>query len=357
MKLKDFYIKYHIPDSKLISNQHFYKVSVSFILEDTPTAYANAIRRTLIDDIKGVCMNFESINYKKTTDVFVAEGDLRLQIRNIPIYPFITDDIISSLNMKLHIENNTHDFKTVYAGDIEIVTDTSMKITDMFNPKYRIAYICPGKVLSIDNIKICQGYGYENGSFIICTNVYSIPLGIDEHKNISNPPLNDFSGYTTSSLVSTPTKYKIGFTYRTLPLHKEELAKIAPIRACERICEILNMFNNILHFYMTHRYDEIISTNVTFNVSQDADVYIMKLFIDGEYETYGNLIINAINLKDPDINRVHYNYISYKNQLRILVAKKTKNEKELTKFVYDIIKSLIDIYTDLVHQFDANPVL
>ena len=124
---------------------------VEMILDDVDVSVANAIRRTLIDEMSGYCLSFDIGDFKHDiyTDLFMDPEFIRMRVRGIKIMRHMSKDSLKNLKFALNIHNKTDNVLYVYAKDL-ILTNGKLD-SAIFNPTYELAFVQPGKSLNIQN--------------------------------------------------------------------------------------------------------------------------------------------------------------------------------------------------------------
>ena len=199
------------------------KKKLTFTINNTNAAFANAIRRILIDQIITSCLNVDEQDVK-TDDEFVA-GMINVIIGNIsliPIYQNIEIDK-AEYNISLSVFNNTNEHMSVKASDIislkkkkhnkgEYIkgeyTDNSERHSslELFPDKNITLFnLRPGKYIKINNMYLEKGNAYNHaGKFTLLNNVTYKPLDIE--------PYNQFTESGTKSVEKNCTSFEISFT-------------------------------------------------------------------------------------------------------------------------------------------------
>lgn len=113
---------------------------------------ANAIRRTLLDEIKTKSLEPGNI---LTNDIYIIKDELINNIRQIPIDQSVSLDT----RFSIAVENKNTHIVPVYTKKIR--SDT----TDTFNSRIQICTLNPGKRLQIKNMTIVEGRGRNNSRF------------------------------------------------------------------------------------------------------------------------------------------------------------------------------------------------
>ena len=132
---------------------------IKFVL-DTNISLANGIRRTLIEEmkVKALDADFKDID---TNEPFMKLDEFRDRIRAIPIDQNTPLDKIFKIDVvNSQIET---DRMIIHSGDIKPVSASASE-TDAIRKKFRLLELHSGKFLRVNNIKVVEGYGYENAA-------------------------------------------------------------------------------------------------------------------------------------------------------------------------------------------------
>lgn len=237
------------------------KKRVSFVLNNTYAAFANAVRRTLTEDIPTTCMVVDEKDIM-TDDEFIS-GMSDVLMKNLSLVPIYQTGAVverhKDLDVYLYVFNNTNDILDVKARDIRIVRKTSGKKgkhvvnkkgkkggddsadTDLLDEIQEIqeedltsdttakdttdekserktenVELCPddnilimrlrpGKYLKLRNIQLETGTSAKNaGKFSLLNNITYKPLDID--------PYDQFTGKGTRSIEKDCKSFEITFS-------------------------------------------------------------------------------------------------------------------------------------------------
>ncbi len=218
------------------------KHKVSFQLNNTYSAFANAIRRTLVEDIptKSLSIDEKSII---TDDEFIA-GMSDVLIKNLGLLPITQfSDVINSpdkYDIHLYVFNNSTEIIDVKARDITVVRritkkskkggadelDLEDEITEDVPTKFHtkkdhskqestqalipddnilLMRLRPGKYLKMNNITIQTGTSaMDAGKYSLLNNIMYEPLDIQ--------PYDQFTGKGTRSIDHDCRSFQLEFT-------------------------------------------------------------------------------------------------------------------------------------------------
>jgi hypothetical protein len=250
--------------------------TVSFELHDTCTSIANAIRRTLIDDIEIKSFDFDEYVDINTNDKYLTQDFVKKQIELLPIaQEFDYKDIKISLSKS----NNTDEIIKIYARDFNITkNDKQIDNDDIIGVTTPLFPLRPNKYIKINNIFISTGIGIDNAGKYSALNGFTYKI-----ENIQ--PLqeaNQFEQYSgKSSMLVNPKVFSLSYT-----THRNIIKpKYFIIKCCEtlitRMSNILKDIKNIKNSDNTYKSDLLELETIN---------GLKQLKIKGEYWTVINLI-------------------------------------------------------------------
>lgn len=228
IKLKDWM---NIPEiQKLLPTIHK-KTHVRFIIENTSTAFVNALRRTLMSGVPTYSMQATFIR-EENTDKHLLADMIENRIGNIPL------DQKTPLGTKfeLKVMNKTKLPMTIRTSDIKILAEGG-PVSAPFNMNIIICELQPNRSIRL-SAKIAQAIAYNNNAiYSSAFNVAAVaqdiqPLNLYE----KDPKLRG-----VSSAVARPTKYRLQFN-----TNGNINTKMLLILACEQIIKRLRKFIIVL---------------------------------------------------------------------------------------------------------------
>lgn len=194
---------------------------VRFTLTNTNSSFANAVRRILLEEIPGVCLD---VDYKDidSDDDFKLDDVLIKQINLLHIKQETRDgefdQTYSGSTIFLYKYNNTNRAMNVTAKDLRITKHKpidemtkdyyvkSIKTGDLVpNPNVVLHRLRPGRFLYIKKIFFSRGITAEDGArFSLLHSLYYEPLG--------PTPFNNFKHAGNRSINTNYTSFKIGYS-------------------------------------------------------------------------------------------------------------------------------------------------
>ena len=296
----------------------------SFELKNVPTAFSNAVRRVLIDELLSYRLETDSvdfINYDKHNDVYCIYSMLVLSISNIRLKYNIKPTEASKIKLRLSVTNTTQFIKSVYSGDLEVVSgDPKMIICP---PNIQLCMLNPGKSVFVDNIRLVRDTGKNSGFNTVGCQVSSIPLDIPRYKKEeyinSSGKASNLACYIPQSTTVDPRHHKISGIFNCI----ESVEDIKSI--------IWDSFDNIKKrlskIEMSIGDDSTKNVDIVYEekkILNSDNYYEASLVLTGETHTIGNIITKYIYINDPSIGEVNY---FIENDVVYLIFKSEKNIK------------------------------
>lgn len=266
----------HKPAMDLFPDKSEY--TVDFELHNATSDLANAIRRCLIEEIEVQALSAETQDIE-TDDKYILPDVVISYLEAMPINQEVQ---IDASKLKLEAINNTTEIKTLFSDDITYNTEQSVssktKIVDLHEVLLKNLYITklhPQCYMRIKRMKIIKGKATEDAnSFTLLSNIRYKILDVDPE--------------ATSSLVSKPTAFKIGYTTsRNISANK-------PIMLC---CDTLISRLEAVAVGLTTND----SSNIQHVEIEPQPNGIVHVHINNEYWTIANLISKYCFMQDENI--------------------------------------------------------
>lgn len=241
----------------------------SFEIKGGNASLANALRRCVMSEYETKTLYFLYRDFS-TTDVFLLNDFILDRIRMVPILQSVPVAAKYRINVK-----NTHktDLLAVTLGDL---TPTSGAPKGAIaNSQIILAYLMPGRELTIENIHIRASRGYEHASYTVACNAASVALDVE--------PPNIYDGIVgVSSSIAAPAHHRVSFICNGGVPFKELM---------RRVCADL-----------IARSEHVLELLPTIQKAED----ISALAIRGESDTIAALLCRTIYLQNPEIHMVTY---------------------------------------------------
>jgi DNA-directed RNA polymerase subunit L len=306
------------------------KYKVSFELKDTNSDIANGLRRCLLNETPTKCLQYNENSDVETSDPYILSDFLKKQIELIPINQDVEYD---DLTITLDIKNNTDEIIDVLTQNFTIKKkDTEIPVDKVMSPLLVISRLRPEEYLKIKNITVKIGIGRDDAAaFCNISNIYYKPIDV--------VPLNTETKKGESSMTSTPTHFKIGYSTHRNTSKPLMLVK----KACTVIIERL----------------ELILADIK-NISDSADYYYSDLI---QMETNGN--VKEIQFKNENWTTANliarFCYILTKGNIKFVtpaiihpeneIAMVKISHPEFCKLIQDAIKKIIEEFTTIKGSF------
>ena len=331
---------------------------VEMILDDVDVSVANAIRRTLIDEMSGYCLSFDIGDFKHDiyTDLFMDPEFIRMRVRGIKIMRHMSKDSLKNLKFALNIHNKTDNVLYVYAKDL-ILTNGKLD-SAIFNPTYELAFVQPGKSLNIQNIRFDFGKGMYNAAFNTACRSVSMPLDIAEFPKeeiySADGSQRVLSGFKVSSLISNPRKFRIKFDMPAVLDNGGKTSYLTIMDACVNIMSRLQYIQRSIE--ESQNLQQTVDTITFIRTDVVVDGITMKKFVinvKNETDTIGGLLARTICNLDPDISCCFYSCIDHEKLMSLNVRKEVTDPLELEVLVIDAIKQIIATFTSIKKDIQA----
>lgn len=321
---------------------------VEIELRGVPTAVANALRRAVIDEMPGRCLQVPpgGFDSAESTDPFMLPQFVnQLNLAVVPLRPQIPPETVKALRLGLDVTNPGTSALAVYTGDLE-VTGGSMP-EPLFNPTFQIATLQPGKRIVIRGIYISTGYGRDHAAYQVARRGAARPLDIPEHPEADThdaPTYDaegrqltgaaaDWSGFRVSCLVADPRRHLVS---AVLPATGPDLASIRAVfaDACANVKGRLRLVAAAVELHARAAGpgreragpppgaadQESAGAGVQFTVVQLQEGLSEGILqVAAETHTIGELLRRAVHDLNPDLVFAAYEIISHENRLRFTV--------------------------------------
>ena len=353
---------------------------ISFELHNCNTATANAIRICTLEEIEWKALEVD-LSQIKTTEPDVILNELRDRISFIPINQDVPDDV----KFSLHIANKEMHDIVAYTGAITrtggagSAGSTSSK-ESVFDERFRLVLLSPGKTLDINDIKVVKGHGFQHAKFTTCNFEYNI-LDYTDVYYLSNK--EQILSHMTSNasiheemkrmklrgslvnarilaipdtnilgICSERTKQKIS-TYDIIL----ENSKLSPtpssvanpesfylsftffckVDVKEVMARVMQTLINRLTFIQEHLLTP--STNIEITLTDN----FASILIRGEDDVIGNLIAKNVMILDPSVGMINYMKIHPSNRSVIIKVIHSQPLKIVSDAITKVIADLTDI--------------
>ena len=322
---------------------------VSFIISNTFTGMANAIRRCLMAEIETQCLHFEKENLETTDDYILYDA----LVKNINMIPIYQDAALESKQvLYLYSKNNSHNFAEVMASEFVIADNSHSPPRELAAKKIMaettlpIVRLMTARHINIKKCEIVRGFAYQDAAkFTLLNSVAYEPLDVT--------PYDPFTGEGVSSTRSNPTKFAISYITKGNIKPKEVMLK-----CCDSLIARLNTFNDMIkarsadlsdpRLGLSNRSapteqkpksDAAASSNMI--VTSKEDLHIYKCY--GFYNTIGNLLAQKCYLLDENILHCSSSVERLDTEILILKLRHTTPNKLLMEACASCCADLVGI--------------
>ena len=341
-KITDIKTVWHGIDKKII-DLPLRPATLTFNLQNTNVAVANAFRRVLMDELLSPRLSIKPGSFY-STDPFMTEHFVRNNIELIPLLRILNPDV-QKMKFKLHVQaKNSVDLKELKKKETQMVYSSDIvplhgKLPfPIMNSTFELAELQEGAEIKIDEISIEYGTGSKHAAFATSSNGSIRNLDIEQYTdkdiNSKNGKAAYESGYKTSSLLAESREFEVTVTLRSMnesscQLHAKELLRDT--------CQVMLSYNNTVR-----------KEPRQFSISQidNKTKHITKIVSLGMTDTIAHVITRAIDESIPEIDHVSYRCIPHKANIEITIIhellEEEINQKIDTTFDYidEMFKSL-----------------
>jgi hypothetical protein len=310
---------------------------VSFIISNTFTGMANAIRRCLMAEIETQCLHFEKENLETTDDYILYDA----LVKNINMIPIYQDAALEAKQvLYLYSKNNSHNFAEVMASEFVIADNSHSPPKEsaakkiMAETTLPIVRLMTARHINIKKCEIVRGFAYQDAAkFTLLNSVAYEPLDVT--------PYDPFTGEGVSSTRSNPTKFAISYITKGNIKPKEVMLK-----CCDSLIARLNTFNDMIKARAIDSTEQKPKSDANaagsnMIVTSKEDLHIYKCY--GFYNTIGNLLAQKCYLLDENILHCSSTVERLDTEILILKLRHTTPNKLLMEACASCCADLVGI--------------
>ncbi len=315
---------------------------VTLEIAGVPAAVPNALRRAAKEEVLGRCLTFDP-GRLETTDPFMTDaGYVLTRVRMVPLRPQISEGIVKGLRLALDVSNATGAAMSVYAGDLTVVAGELDG--PLFNPTHELAFLQPGRVLRISDIRIAEGYGSQDAAFAMGVRAVARPLDLPEapraETHAEGGARAGQSGFLVSALEAAPRRHELSVVYPAAP-PGGRAALTALVDVCASLVERLHFVRRVLEGGgegASRRH-----ANASYIVTPGEDRMEAVLSVRGENDTIGCLLARYVCELKPDISYAAYRCIPHEKEMRLVVAHPVPEPKDLEPIISAAVARALDV--------------
>lgn len=300
------------------------KKVLSFDLIDSNEAFANALRRVFMDELEVKALSF-SVHDITTDDKYILPASIQHRIRSVPLVQSIPE----THAFKLLANNKTRDIQVVHMGDLVCKPSG---VRPWFNVNIPICTLRPNKFLSIHNIKVDKGVGYDD-------NIFSI--GSFGYKCLD-------ADFSKMSLEQELTQFRIEFRTNGNIEAVDLVSVIASnlktrLKEIQMLVDAYNIDRNVASASIMNDKLYIVKN------MKAGDDAVYEIHINKEYHTIGNLLSKYIYLEDKTIDFNAYK-LDHVLHHKVIVFVKHVEYKKIMHVAIDAIINDIDTWQTFIYN-------
>lgn len=323
----------------LLPQSDFY--NVKFNLVNTNSAFANGIRRILIEELPVTCLEATHENIH-TTDDFLLTDVIRKNINLIPINQEFILSALKNLYITIDIFNNTNKQIDVKARDLIITKNQidpaapktkhkSIIAIDKLIPDGNITIftLSPGKQIVINDIVIESGLSKDDAAkFSLLNNVSYKPIGYKPYNNF------DKTGIRSSDY--DPDEFEIQFTTNGNITPKSVMTKLY-----NTVADRLSAIRSKVSTYKDNKSDSSFYAGDNIEVSFLDSIETYKFHT--EYITLTYMIAQQCYQLDKNIKFCTPSIDRYDNEIGIIKINHPDSPSLIIKAIDDCISHCKEI--------------
>lgn len=332
---------------------------VEMTLDGVPTAVVNAIRRVVVDEMPGLCLQAPPIgavradgaptgwDYDATTEKFMLPHFVLQRLAAVPLTVQIPPEQVRDLRWDLDVTNRTTGVLSVYTGDLVVVAGAMPE--PLFNPCFILADLQPGCRLCVRGIFIQTGYGRDNSAFQVARCAAFTHLDIEQWPRADTHSRDgaqaDLSGYRESSLVADPRRHRLR---AVVPAAGPDPAGVRAVfaDACANVVARLRLVLNAA--VVAGDTGAASAANATgaslLRIPLEQGLVEAVLLLPGETHTVGGLLRRAVFDLVPEISNVAYTIAPHENCLRLSIR---SQDRDPVSVLHEATRGLITCFEQL----------
>ena len=282
-------------------------------LRGVPTAVVNAVRRTVLDEMRGLALQADGFDTEKTTEVFMLPQFVLQRIALIPLRARVPAEVVESLRFRLEASNKGEGVMSVYAGDMTL--EAGELTEPLFNPTFRLATLQPGKTLAVHGIRVVAGHGRDDAAFAVARCAAYRHLDIPQHPEAETHDAAgaavDDSGYKVSCLEADPRHHLLTAVLPATTAACDAEARAVFAEACACVRDRLRLAAAAFQGAPAGRQAAYAEVRLENGLSEGV------LRIPGETHTVGEVIKRAVYDLTPDLASISYMVVPHENRLEL----------------------------------------
>ena len=319
-------------------------------LKGVATAYVNALRRTLMDEMPGHYLRVPPLtgpgqpgeampgfDTGRTTEEYMLPQFVAQRIGLIPLRPQLSKGDLA-LVLRFDAVNTGAAPITVYSGDL-VPESGTLPDPPLFNPTFEIATVQPGKALHVGGIHIATGVGRDNAAACnACRASFAhldVPQYADAEIRDEKGAAADLSGYKVSSMVADPRHHVLSAWFAaTTPDPAGVRAVLAD--ACANLATRLRLCEAAL------RGGEGAHGSQYSTAPQGNGLTEGVLVVQGETMSVGEVLRRTVVDREPDISYIACT-VSQDRGLRVVA----RFAGDVTAVLLDAARVAIQTFNDI----------
>lgn len=341
---------------------------LTFKISGVPPAVPNALQGIMME-VPGYALHVEVEDITPPgvgvpVDPFMAPEFLQLVLQNIPLRYGLEARELEEVTFQLEVRNETSEVLTVSAGDLKTFRGKKPEAlsSPLFNPTSIIAYVQPARCLQAKNIRIVESSGRMFANAAAAIRGFQRPLDLPElprertHRGIQGDAQR--CGFAVNVMAVEARVHRVGVTI-PVAARGSLAAKRLPARACNQILRGFRTMQGVIE-----RGEAASQMAEAASVQEDNNYWVVSeaamggggalsqgvLNLRGETRAFLELVRVELCSFVPDLVFVGADEQKAVNSIKVTVKHACARE-DLGKIMLQVVRNLIDLFTDLGRQF------
>ncbi len=303
------------------------RTTLKLRLVNTPGPIANALRRVVLAEMPGYRLTFDdTYDHEVSTDPMMSDVNfVRTRIRNLPIRPQVSDAVLKNVRLALDIANTTEAAIDVYARDLQVTA--GQLDAPLVNLHHTIAFVQPGAVVRITDIRLERGLGTDDATFNVAATAMCRPVGVPTWPESATQDKDGeaiaLSQYKSPALVSDALEHELVIQF---PAHPDDpvATKLVFADACRNLLVRLRQISGAVEAAgagaATLAGEAAADSGgfLSLDVSEGGRKGVLSA--PGETVSVGAMLQWAVFNRDPSVEIAAYTCVPHEKMMKLTVA-------------------------------------
>jgi DNA-directed RNA polymerase subunit L len=309
-----------------------------------PTALANALRRSLVDEMPG--RRLEAPDRAVTTVGEMIPFFITHRVHGVRLRPRIPPEVAAAVSFSVDVVNTGPDTVSVFTGSLTPAfsgpdAEAARALFEpVFNPTVELAFLPPGGAFALRDLRIVAGRGRAHAAFCVGAAAVVQPLDLPRREvaaaalsaasdadvpfDLAAVDAANMSDYAVSSLVADPRRHELAFTVPAAGPDPAEAVGVL-VAACHdvaiRLAAVRLAVDGPDSADKTEANAAATQIVTVSDGSASATDSEVQLVVPDETATLGNLLRRAVYDLFPDVSYVAFIVVAHEGRLKLTVRR------------------------------------